>query len=211
MRGARTARAQTLACSTGWLVLRLAATCGLLACDEKTDSAAENARLSMLEQQVRQLGDQLTALKAAPAPAPSAGPAFKLDCPQPWALNPPLGTALWSCHLPQATPEGIYPHCSVIEQPHVAIETKTYFEHAVSASPQPIAIKDFTSEPVSINGADAFEATFEVTPKPVALKMMGVLLPREMTTYAVTCYAPSTTFASHDKAFRRIIGTFTFN
>jgi len=186
----------------------------LLACGTGTEGAAQSARLVLLEQEVRKLAESV----AAQQPPPPAQPelpvarelAFKLDCPQPWLVNPPLGAALWTCQAPEPTPQGMYPQCSVTVQPHAAIETKSYFEYAMNASPQLLMVKNLTDKRVAINGADAFEASFEADPKPIPLKMIGALLPREQLAYTVTCFAPSAEFAGHAKAFRRIIDSFAF-
>jgi hypothetical protein len=183
----------------------------LPACGQDAAAAAESARLALLEQEVRQLRESVAALKApAPSPTEAAAPStvFKLTCPQPWLLQPPMGPTLWTCRAPVATPEGMYPQCSVVMQPHVAIETKNYFEYALIATPQLLEIKNLKDQSVKINGADAFEGTFEAEAKPIPLKMMSALLPQEKTTYTVTCFAPSAKFDDYSKAFRRIIDTF---
>jgi len=204
-------RPTVVARTLGWL---LTLACALPACGKGTEGAAESARLALLEDEVRKLGQTVVALQApaqAPnQPASSDRTGFKLDCPQPWLLGAPLGATLWSCHAPEPTPEGMYPQCSVTVQPHAAIEPRSYLEHALSASPQLLEIKNLTNEPKAINGADAFHATFDADHKPIPLKAMSVLLPRTEIIYTVTCVAPSAAFASYSKAFRRIIDTFAF-
>jgi hypothetical protein len=181
----------------------------LPACGQDAAAATESARLALLEQEVRQLRESVAALKAPASTEPAAAStSFKLDCPQPWLLQPPTGATLWTCRAPVATPEGMYPQCSVVMQPHVAIETRNYFEYALIATPQLLEIKNLKDQPVKLNGADAFEGTFETEAKPIPLKMMSALLPQEKTTYTVTCFAPSAKFDDYSKAFRRIIDTF---
>jgi hypothetical protein len=196
----------------GWLITLA---CSLSACGGGAERAAQSARIEALEQEVRRLGDSLSALKApapaAPQPAKPPALAFNVACPQPWLIHTPLGATLWSCRAPEPTPQGLYPQCSVSLQPQVAIETKNYFEFALNAAPQLLAVQNLKDTPTKINGADAFEATFEAEPKPVPLKMMSALLPHGEATYAITCFAPSATFADYTKGFRKIIDTFTFN
>ena len=206
----------TLVRTIGWLMTLLA---GLPACGKGTEGAAQSARIAMLEQEVRRLGDKVAALEpaahgqgAAAAPQPASAPdkVFSLNCPQPWMLQPPPANTLWNCRAPAPTPEGLYPQCSVVVQPQVAIETKTYFEFALNTTPQFFEVKNVKDTRVKLNGADAFEATCDADPKPVPLKMMSALLPHNETTYVVTCFAPSATFANYSKAFRQIIDTFAF-
>jgi hypothetical protein len=211
----RVARARTVA----WSIV-LGALAGCTGND--AERAAEAARLATLEHEVRRLGGDIAALKSAapaqhnnPAPEPpqssTLSKAFRVACPQPWLLHTPLGATLWSCRAPLPTAEGLYPQCSVVFQPQVAIETKNYFEFALNAAPQLLAVKNLKDKSVKINGADGFEATFEVDPKPVPLKMMSALMPHLEVTYAVTCFAPSASFDKHAQAFRKIIDTFAFN
>jgi hypothetical protein len=208
-------RRRARASSVGWLVTLA---CGLSACGGDAERAAQSARLATLEQEVRQLGDSVAALKtAAPAhdkPAPVAGSpalAFRVACPQPWSIHLPLGAALWSCRAPEPAPQGLYAQCNVVFQPQLAIETKNYFEFALNASPPLLEVKNLKDKPTKINGADGFEATFEADPKPVPLKMLSALMPHGEATYAITCFAPSAAFDTYSKAFRQIIDTFAFN
>jgi hypothetical protein len=201
--------------SVGWL---MTLGCWLTACGGDAERAAQSARLATLEQEVRQLGDSVAALKAAPpvpnkpaTPVSSPAHAFKVACPQPWLIHVPLGASLWSCRAPEPTSQGLYPQCNVVFQPQIAIETKNYFEFALNASPQLLEVKNLKDKRTKLNGADAFEATFEADPKPLPLKMMSALVPHGEATYAVTCFAPSAVFDSYAKAFRQIIDTFAFN
>jgi hypothetical protein len=184
--------------------------CWLPACGGGAERAAQSARMESLEIDVRRLEASIAALKA-PQPAKPPPLAFKLSCPQPWLLHTPLGATLWTCRAPEPTAEGLYPQCHVSLQPQVAIETKNYFEFALNAAPQLLQVQNLKDKPTKINGADAFEATFEADPKPVPLKMTSALLPHGEATYAITCFAPSATFANYSQAFRRIIETFAFN
>jgi hypothetical protein len=197
----------------GWL---MALACWSTACGGGAERAAQSARLETLEREVRRLGETVAALKtpaAAAAPQPTKPPAlaFNVACPQPWVPHTPLGATLWNCRAPEPTPQGLYPQCHVTLQAQIAIETKTYFEFALNAAPQLLEVRNFKDSRSKINGADAFEATFEADPKPVPMKMMSALLPHGETTYAITCFAPSATFAEYSKAFRKIIDTFAFN
>ena len=183
----------------------------LVGCGGGAERAAQHARLAALEQDVQQMRDELVRAKTA-APEPSktgaTDPTFKLGCPQPWTLQVPAGAVLWHCRAPAATPDGLFAQCSVVSQPQVAIEIKDYFEYALNVSAPWREAKNLTDKPVKHNGRDAFEATFEVDPKPVPMKMMGMLVPHETHTYAITCSAPSAAFESYTKAFRHIIDTF---
>jgi hypothetical protein len=173
------------------------------------ERAALNARIDALEQQVRRLSTARAA-QEAPAGAVPKHP-FKVACPQPWVLHTPLGATLWSCRSPSATPEGLYPQCSVTVQPQAAIETRGYFEFAMNAAPPLRAAENLQDRPVTLRGTQAFEATFEASAAPVPLKLLSVLLPHRENTYAITCSAPR---ASHDAlvpAFRRIIDSFGFD
>lgn len=214
MRLVRNLRRAALLRAVGWPVML---GCWLPACSGDVDSAVHSARLATLEQEVRRLHDTVAELKAAPAkPAtePVAGTTvhpFKVKCPQPWLLHTPLGTTLWNCRAPDPSPQGLYPQCHVTFQPQVAIETKNYFEFALNAAPQLLEVKNFKDKSTQINGADGFEATFEAEPKPIPLKMMSALMPHGLTTYAITCFAPSAAFDTYSKAFRQIIDTFEFN
>jgi hypothetical protein len=190
----------------------------LAACGGDAERATQSARLATLEQEVRQLSDSVAALKSSSrAPAPPAAPApvppmpFKIACPRPWLIHAPLGATLWNCRAPTPTSQGMYPQCSVVFQPQIAIETRDYFEFALNASPQLRSVTNFKDKHVKVNGADAFEASFEADPQPIPLKMMGTLMPHGDVTYAITCSAPSASFASYSEAFRQIIGTFAFN
>jgi hypothetical protein len=181
---------------------------------DDTERAALSARLAGLQEEVRRLGETVTALKANAKPPTAAGPqapVFKLTCPQPWIMQIPVGASLWTCRSPTATPQGVYPQCSVIVQPQISIETKDYFEFATQAAPQLREIKDFKDKHTKLNAADSFEATFTAELTPVAQTMLGALIPHGETTYAVTCAAPSAEFTRYTAAFRRIIDTFAFN
>jgi len=196
----------------GWLIVLA---CSFSACAGGAERAAQSARIEALEQEVRRLAESLAALKAPAAavsqPAKSPAQAFNVACPQPWLPHTPLGATLWSCRAPEPTRQGLYPQCNVSFQPQIAIETKNYFEFALNAAPQLLEVQNFKDKPTKINGADAFEATFEADPKPVPLKMMSALLPHGELTYAITCFAPSASFADYADGFRKIIDTFAFN
>jgi hypothetical protein len=198
----------------------LALTLGWLgACGRDAESAAQSARIASLEDEVRRLGDSVTAIKAGAATKPQPPPTaaeqakpFKIDCPQPWLLHTPLGATLWDCRSPTPTPEGFYPQCSIVVQPQIAIELRSYFEFAWNASPQLREVKSLKDKPIKIKGHDGFEATFEADPKPVPLKMRSTLIPHGDQVYAVTCFAPSTSFDNYDaKAFQKITDTIVFN
>lgn len=118
---------------------------------------------------------------------------------------------MWTCRSPSASPEGYYPHCSVVFQPQEAIETKGYFEYAWNAAPALREIKNVKDAHVKLNEADAFEATFEADPKPVAVKSLSVLLPHGEGTYAITCAAPSGIYDKQSAGFRKIVDSFKFN
>ena len=189
---------------------------GLLACGGGgggPERVAQNARIAALEQDVRELSAEMEAAEAsaaAPVKTGAVDPAFKVSCPQPWTLQVPSGAVLWNCRAPAATPDGVYAQCSVVSQPQVAIETKDYFEYALHVTAQWREVKNLSDKPLKLNGRDAFEATFEVEQKPLALKMMGALVPHGTHTYTLTCFAPSAAFESYTKAFRQIIDTFAF-
>jgi hypothetical protein len=216
---------KTMRLETNMRRCELARVCGLMmlacwlpACGGDAERTAQSERIATLEQQVRQLVDNVAALQSATAaqtksstPVSSPAPAFRVACPQPWLIHAPLGAALWSCRAPEPTPQGLYAQCNVVFQPQVAIETKNYFELALNASPQLFEVKNLKDKPAKINGADGFEATFEADPKPVPLTMMSALMPHAEATYAVTCFAPSAAFDRYTKAFRQIIDTFAFN
>ena len=184
----------------------------LLACNSR-EQAELNVRMANLEHQLLRAGDQINALKAAaPAPAPTAGPRhpFRVQCLQPWVQHAPLGSALWSCRAPSPTPQGMYAQCNVVFQPQVEIETKNYFELALNAVPPYFEIKNVRDTHTTLNGTDAFEATFDADPKPLPLKAMSALLPHGEGTFAITCVAPSASYDSYSKGFRQILDTFKF-
>jgi hypothetical protein len=201
--------------STSGRVIRLLALSGVLsACGHDAENAAQSARIAVLEEQVRRLtaADADAANKPAEAPkATETKKPFTIECPQPWLLHPPLGATLWNCKSPTPTPEGFYPHCSLVVQPQVAVELGTYFEYAWNASPQLHRVKALKDKPIKIKEHDAFEATYEAEPKPVAVKMRSVLIPSEEQVYAVTCFAPTNTFETYDtKAFQTITASIAF-
>ncbi len=168
------------------------------------------ARIEALEQEVGKLGEELRALKSA-SPGAAAG-AFAIKCGQPWILeHRPLGAALWTCRAPEPSPDGVYPQCSVFEEPQNAIETKQYFERALHAAGQLHAIKNFSDKPIQREGSSTFEATYEAELAPVAIKSLGMLFPYREHTFTVSCFAPSAAFASYEKAFRQVIDSFAFN
>ena len=195
--------------------LGIAAVVGWVAgCGSDADRAAQAARIATLEQQVKQLEEGVAGLRAQAQPAEAAAHAkpqhpFKVPCPQPWHIHAPLGAALWTCRAPEPA-QGVYPQCHVVWQPQIEIETKNYFTFALNAAPQLLEIKNFKDKRTKLNNADAFEATFDAEPKLVPLKMVGALFPHKEATYAVTCFAPSTAFAAHEPAFRKIIEGFEF-
>jgi hypothetical protein len=199
---------------TVWLVT---AGCFLPGCNHESESAAQSARLSTLEQEVRRLGDQVAGLAtqknkpATPQPGGAPSDAFKITCPQPWLRHTPLGATIWSCRAPTPSPEGLYPQCSVSHQPQLEIETKHYFEFGLNAGPQLRDIKNLKDKPIKLGAADGFEATFDADPKPVPLRLLSVLMPHGEWTFMITCSAPSPSFESYSKAFRQIIDTFAFN
>lgn len=187
----------------------------LAACGHDAENAAQSARIATLEDDVRRLNEALKA--GAPTKAPSPPTAaekskpFTIECPQPWLLHPPLGATLWNCRSPTPTPEGFYPHCSIVEQPQVSIELANYFEFAWNAAPQLRQIKNLKDKPIKIKDHDGFEAVFEADPKPVPVKVRSTLIPQGEQVYAVTCFAPSASFESFDaKAFQKIIDTIAF-
>lgn len=212
----RDTRRGTLVPTVAWLV---SLGSWLPACGGDTERAAQSARIAAVEQEVRRLSEEIATLKSAaptqPKPAASQSASapvqpFKLACPQPWVLHMPLGAALWSCRAPEPTPQGLYAQCHVVSQPQVAIETKNYFELALNAAPQLLEVKNLKDKPTKLNGADAFEATFEADPKLVPLKMLSALVPHGEMTYTVTCFAPSAAFDNYTNAFRQIIDRFAF-
>jgi hypothetical protein len=189
----------------------------LLGCDNSGEHAALTVRIATLEHELWKVGDQVTALKAAaPAADKSAAPShapsrpFRVQCLQPWVQHAPLGAALWSCRAPSPTPQGMYAQCNIVFQPQVEIETKNYFELALNAAPPYFEIKNVKDAHTTLNGADAFEATFDADPKPVPLKAMSALLPHGEGTFAITCVAPAASYDSYTKAFRQILDTFKF-
>jgi hypothetical protein len=179
------------------------------------ERAAQSARLAAVEADVRRLQELVTVLKAQPAAAPApeeaAAKAFSVACLPPWLPHAALGATLWACRSPAPSPEGFFPQCSVVTQPQLEIETKSYFEFAYSAAPQLRAIANVHDQRVTLNGADAFEATFEDDPKPIPLKMLSVLLPHRESTFAITCFAPRASFDRYVASFRKIIDSFKFN
>lgn len=199
-------------------LLLIAAGHVLAACGHDAENAAQSARLLLLEEEVHRLGGSVAALSSAapakPQPPPSAaGPSkpFTIECPQPWLLHPPLGATLWNCRSPQPTPEGFYPHCSIVVQPQVGIETQTYFEYVWNASPQLQQVKNIKDKPVKIKDHDGFEAVYEAEPKSVPMKMRSTLIPHNEQVYAVTCFAPSASFDNFDaRAFQKITSTIAF-
>jgi hypothetical protein len=199
-------------------MLLIAAGRMLAACGHDAENAAQSARILLLEQEVRRLGASVSALHAGAAAKPSLPPSaagqskpFTIECPQPWLLHPPLGATLWNCRSPKPTPEGLYPQCSIVVQPQVAIETQNYFEFAWNASPQLQQVKNIKDRPIKIKDHDGFEATYESEPKPVPMKMRSVLIPHGEQVYAVTCFAPSVSFDNYDaKAFQKITSTIAF-
>jgi hypothetical protein len=198
-----------------WLIT---ASRALTACDNPEENTAQSARIALLEDEVRRLGAQLTALpsgttsKSKPPPtAAGVTKPFAIECPQPWLLQPPLGATIWTCRSPAPTPEGFYPHCSIVMQPQVAVELLGYSEFAWNASPQLRQVKNYKDKPLKIKDHDGFEAIYEADPKPVSVKMRSVLIPNAEHVYAVTCFAPSASFDSYDaKAFQKITNTITF-
>jgi hypothetical protein len=188
---------------------------------DSVERAAQTARLATLEEEVRRLNENVAALALATKTAPAEprgpeaqaahAPPFRVSCPQPWVLNQPLGASMWTCRSAKATSEGYYPQCSIIFQPQVAIETKSYFELASSASPDLREIKNVKDKHIQLNTADAFEATFEADPKPLPLKLLSVLVPHGVGTYAITCAAPSAAFDSFQPGFRKVVDSFAFN
>jgi hypothetical protein len=194
-----------------WLIMATA-------CDRADENAAQSARIASLEDEVRRLGVQLTALQSGtaskPQPPPEAAGAnkpFTIECPQPWLLQPPLGATLWNCRSPTPTPEGLYPQCSIVMQPHVAVELQGYSEFAWNASPQLRQVKNYKDKPIKVKDRDGFEAVYEADPKPVPVKVRSVLIPSAEHVYAVTCFAPSASFDNYDaKAFQKITNTIAF-
>lgn len=179
------------------------------------ERAAQGARLTALEETVRRLEAQLSAQKGAPPaaanPDEAAAKLFKVSCLPPWQPHAALGATLWACRSPAPAPEGVYAQCSVVTQPQLDIETKSYFDFAYSGAPQLRSMTNVHDQRVKVNGVEAFEATFEDDPKPIPLKMLSVLLPHGEATYAITCFAPRASFDKYEGAFRKIIETFTFN
>jgi hypothetical protein len=200
----------SLSCARSMMVLLV-----LGACSGDAERAAQGARLAALEADVRKLEEHVKALKAPPPAAPAAEDAakkaFKVSCLPPWLPHAALGATLWACRSPAPSPEGFYPQCSVVTQPQLEIETKSYFEFAYSGAPQLRAITNVHDQHIQVNGADAFEATFEDDPKTIPLKMLSVLFPHGEATYAITCFAPRASFDSYQAAFRKIIESFTFS
>jgi hypothetical protein len=197
---------QRLAFTLGWAL----GFGGLLsACGGRAEQAAQRARMEQLELEVRKLGDALALSKPDSASGMPDFP-FVLVCPQPWHLHTPLGASLWTCRANGATTDGIYPQCSVSFQPQVAIETKDYFEFALNSAPLLREVKNMKDQPTKLNGADAFEATFEAELKPVAMSSLSMLVPHKESTFAIGCFAPSAVFESYVPAFRKIIDSFKF-
>jgi hypothetical protein len=189
----------------GW-ILGLA---GLLAaCGGDAEKAAQRARIEQLELQVKKLGDAMALQQPAPSGLPDFP--FTIVCPEPWYLHTPLGASLWTCRANGATTDGIYPQCSISLQPQVAIEVKEYFEFALNSATPLREIKNLKDQPVKLNGADAFEATFESDLKPVATSSLAVLAPYKESTFAISCFAPTAVFESYVPAFRKIIDSFKF-
>ena len=181
----------------------------------QAERAAQQARIDALEQQVQRLSKALASLRAVASQPPTAAAApkhpFKVACPQPWLLHTPLGGTLWTCHSPSATPEGVYPQCAVTFQPQAAIETRHYFEFGLNAAPLLRAAAQLKDKPVSLRGAQAFEATFEAEPVATAIKALSVLVPHQENTYAITCSAPRAAYDKLVPAFRQIIDSFGFD
>jgi hypothetical protein len=186
----------------------------LIGCDSNAEHAALTVRIATLEHELWKVGDKVAALKAAAPAEQPASPAraqpFRVQCLQPWVQHAPLGAALWSCRAPSPTPQGMYAQCNIVFQPQVEIETKNYFELALNAVPPYFEIKNVKDAHTALNGADAFEATFDADPKPAPLKAMSALLPHGEGTFAITCVAPAASYDSYSKAFRQILDTFKF-
>jgi hypothetical protein len=193
--------------------------CGVACCVALTGGVAacssERERLDALEHEVNQLREQLAKLKATSDPEPPSAPEpaeprlpFKLSCPTPLRRYAALGNSLWTCRSSKPSPEGVYPQCNVVFQPQVAIEPRDYFEFALSATPQLTATQNFRSQPVQVNGAPSFEASFDVVPSSAPLKLLGRLMPQGEITYAVTCSAPASSYANYERAFRQIVDSF---
>jgi hypothetical protein len=189
-----------------WMI---AVGCFVASCGGDAERAAQRARLEQLEQEVRKLGDAQASRKPS-SPSGMREFPFELTCPQPWHLHTPLGAALWICRANAPTTDDVYPQCSVTFQPQVAIETKEYFEFALNSAPILREVKNLKDTPTKVNGATAFEATFDADFEPVAMQSLAVLVPHEESTFAVACFAPREVFESYVPAFRKIIGSFEF-
>ena len=188
--------------AVGWMVA-----VGLAGCGGGAERAAMNGRIEQLELEVKKLGDQL-ALQSSKSDMPDFP--FDLTCPQPWHLHTPLGASLWTCRADAATTDDVYPQCSISFQPQIAIETKEYFEFALNSASLLREVKNLKDSPTKVNGAAAFEATFDAELKPVAVRSLSVLLPHKESTFALSCFAPSAVFDSYVPAFRKIIDSFKF-
>lgn len=202
----------------GRVALLVALARSLMACGHDAENAAQSARIAVLEDELRKLSVRVSAPGAGDADKPKSPPTaaapskpFTIECLQPWLLHPPLGASLWTCRSPSAAPEGIYPQCSIVVQPQIAIETQNYFEFAWNAAPQLRQVKNIKDKPIKIKDHDGFEAVYEADPKPVSVKMRSVLIPYGEQVYAVTCFAPSSSFDEYDaRAFQKITSSIAF-
>jgi hypothetical protein len=188
-----------------WLSLALAACSGEL-------DPAQLERISSLEETVRSLNQEVTTLRNS-AQIKTTGAVelpFRMQCQAPLAPYIAMNDAQVTCRARKPSPEGIYPQCSVVFQKEVSVETKDYFEFAVDGTPQLYAINNYKDGQIEINGASAFQATFEAQRTPLPMKMVGALFPYKDGIYTLTCFASSATFGDYEEPFRRTISSFQF-
>ncbi|MET0388034.1 MAG: hypothetical protein ABW321_18825 [Polyangiales bacterium] len=202
-----------MACDRGLVGPTLIGLLLLGACEANSERVAE------LEQDVRQLDDQVAALKTtlAAQSKPGAGgnsPAslpFKLACPTPFQVVASLGGGvLWTCRSHKPSPEGPYAQCNVLHQSQHAIEPKDYFEQALNAVPPLNSVQNYKDEPVKINEQPAFQSTYEAQRSASTTRALATLVPRGEEAYVISCQAPAASYSQYEPIFQQISASFQF-
>jgi hypothetical protein len=179
----------------------------LAACGGGADPALSQ-RISDLEEELRTVNRELKTLKTAAESTPELP--FRFSCEAPLHNYYSQNDAILTCRAAKPSPEGIYPQCNIRFQKEGTVDTKDYFELAVNSTPMLYTINNYSTQQTKINGAPAFESSFEAQHTALPMKMMGALLPYQDGLYVVTCFATTATFPTYQEAFRRSLSSFDF-
>jgi hypothetical protein len=173
------------------------------------------SELDALQQQVRQLGTQLSTLKIVvdgltqPVAPLAPDQQFVIDCPASWEQVEPASPTRWACRTVRPLPDGFWPNCNVTLGPaEGSTSAKQYFETALKGSPELSTLRLRSGRAVSLNRNPAYEVVYEHDLAQQPLQVLAAIVIHRADAYALTCSSTPAAFAELEPQFRTILDSF---